>query len=62
MAALKKQQADLAAKLDAAELRATTAEAALAQSQVGERGPDNNKNQNEDLSKVSYQTGPRGRH
>jgi hypothetical protein len=57
MAALKKQQADLTAKLEAAELRATNAEMALAQ--VGQGGETSSeaerelsKSKLEDLTKV----------
>jgi hypothetical protein len=57
MAALKKQQADLTAKLEAAELRATNAEMALAQVGQGgktssEAGREQSKSKLEDLTKV----------
>ena len=55
MAALKKQQADLAAKLEAAELRASKAEAALAEARAGAGASETGDIQNglNELTKVS---------
>lgn len=52
MAALKKQQADLAEKLTAAELRASNAEAALAQ--AGKGASEDSGSRVEELTKVMH--------